>query len=279
MWHLRNIPKTFFIYWGERRLSWLRYLTIATFQKFNPDWQIKFYYPKVLQIDNKPWDISKHTTKLECADWFDAVSKIQNTECIAFDFESIGFKNDLPEVYKSDIIRLYLLSHYGGIWSDMDIIYFKPMELSYLNNKDNWEIDTIICHNGRHYSIGFLGSNPGNLFYNDLFNKSKIHAAEHDYQKFGTVLWGINYQNEQSIKEALPFLNIANIKMELVYPYRFNQNTLILKIDEQCLDQNTIGLHWFAGHPDATEWENKLTFDNYLQYHTTVTNTIRRALC
>ena len=52
---------------------------------------------------------------------------------IQVDFQIYNFNNDMPEVHKSDFLRLELLSTIGGLWSDMDIIYFKPMNSLYFN--------------------------------------------------------------------------------------------------------------------------------------------------
>lgn len=277
MWYV-NIPKILYVYWGEEKLSWLRYLTVKTFSKFNPGWKIKYYYPKKLQVKEKPWDISKHKTKLDCIDWFEKLKTIKNVETIKFDFEKIGFKNDLPEVYKSDVLRLYLLSEFGGIWSDIDIIYFKSMNEAYFNCVWNKKINTIICHNGYHYSIGFLGANKGNMFYADLLEKARHHADHFDYQRYGTILWEAHYRNEKSIRANFGELNFHNLRMELVYPFRYNQNILILTKNCRCKHEDTIGLHWFAGHEDATNWENVLTPQTFYKYETTITNAIKRAL-
>jgi hypothetical protein len=43
MWHLKEIEKTLHTYWGGDSMSYLRYLTLASFRKLNPDWKIFLY--------------------------------------------------------------------------------------------------------------------------------------------------------------------------------------------------------------------------------------------
>ena len=44
-WQL-NIPKIFHVYWGGGVMPYIRFLTVKSFMKYNPDWEIMFWYPK-----------------------------------------------------------------------------------------------------------------------------------------------------------------------------------------------------------------------------------------
>ena len=37
------IPKRIFFYWSGHNLSWMRYMTLFSFRKLNPDWDIILY--------------------------------------------------------------------------------------------------------------------------------------------------------------------------------------------------------------------------------------------
>ena len=54
-------------------------------------------------------------------------------EKIEVDLNELGVDNRMPESFKADFLRWRLLATAGGLWSDFDIIYFKPMESLYLN--------------------------------------------------------------------------------------------------------------------------------------------------
>ena len=66
--------------------------------------------------------------------------------------DNLGFDESLPSVFKSDFLRWHVLSTIGGGWSDMDILYIKP--ITTLELTDN--IDTVICHGEFNHIIGFL---------------------------------------------------------------------------------------------------------------------------
>jgi len=37
------IPKRMFFYWSGNDLSWMRYMTLYSFRKMNPNWEIILY--------------------------------------------------------------------------------------------------------------------------------------------------------------------------------------------------------------------------------------------
>ena len=39
----RAIPKRIFFYWGGSDMSWMRYMTLYSFRKMNPDWEVILY--------------------------------------------------------------------------------------------------------------------------------------------------------------------------------------------------------------------------------------------
>ena len=63
------------------------------------------------------------------------IDKVGNKPII-FDCNEICVDNDLNEIHKSDFIRYYLLHKFGGVWSDMDILYIKPIH-QLLHNKES----------------------------------------------------------------------------------------------------------------------------------------------
>ena len=54
MWHLDKIPKILHVYWGGSSLPKLRYLTIESFAKYNPDWEVRVYVPAT-PVEGHSW--------------------------------------------------------------------------------------------------------------------------------------------------------------------------------------------------------------------------------
>jgi len=241
------IPKTMFFYWGGEKLSYLRYLSIYSFRKFNPDWQIRLYVPTQLS-DKIRWSSKEQSGAYTGQDYM----KLSVFNPIPFDFTTIGVPNDIPEVYKSDLLRYHLLSTRGGLYSDMDIIYFSPFDLSK-------ECDTIVCYHHDYFSIGFMGGCKNNLFYRELLELGKKDLIyKRDYQGVGNKLFkGLSLEQ---LRITYPELSFHNIPMNLVYPILCDKPSKIFENNKYYrFPKDTIGLHWFAGAPESRKWENTIT--------------------
>lgn len=253
-----TINKILHTYWGAEKLSYLRYLTIISFMKYNPDWEVRLYTPIKLFKGNNTWATGEQIGKYIGKDYMNELP----IKPIKVDMESIGMSNDIPEVHKSDILRYFLLLSYGGVWSDMDIIYTKPLIISS-------DIEHIVCkHPTQHYfSIGLIGSIKGSKMFKALLDKAYITATDTDYQVYGNQIWN-------GLK-IIP--KTWNIPMNLVY---YLDSTMTPKIfeDNVKLPKESIGLHWYAGSPISSKWENRLTPDNYMDYDNTICNTIKQVM-
>ena len=143
-WHL-SVPKIAHFYWGGGKLLYMRYLSIKTFIKYNPDWQVIFWYPKE-PFTGRSWYTDMYPAKIReeiCKDYLPEVMKI--TSPMAVDFKSLGARKNLAEVHKNDFIRVNAMYLYGGLWSDMDIIYFKSVNELEVNKPENKDKQVFVC--------------------------------------------------------------------------------------------------------------------------------------
>lgn len=261
MWHLNNINKIVYLYWGRNKpLSYLRFKTVESLSKLNPDWKIKVFYPvQICEVET--W--SSHEQKYHShvvPDYFSYLSKFSNVEVESFDMESIGFSNDISEVHKSDIIRLYLLKEFGGVWSDFDIFYTRPLSFADFNRQENKDKESFICYHHSYNSVGFLASKKGSNLFNDLFKALKYNAHKNTYQSLGRDLfkdvlndWYVDCDDEKTFENT----GIHNIKFETVYPYTWNKTDIIFS-DEFEMPVESIGVHWYAGSKKSAEIEENL---------------------
>jgi len=270
-WELNKIPKIAHFYWGEEILPYARYLTIHTFAKQNPDWKINYYYPKS-RYPKQSWesfelkyDITKltdYTTNL----------KSLNVELIEVDFSLYLLPNDISEVFKSDLLRWKLLSTVGGLWSDMDIIYFRPMNELLDNTQQNKYIDTAITINEEYgHSIGFLMSSPNNTYFKHILLKTAEYYNPKQYQSLGTGILIPEVKDMKTIKSKFPELNVLNIDTNAVYAY--NAMNIKLIYNSKSLEKftkNSVGIHWYAGHPLAGDFVTKLTSENYDNFNNVI---------
>jgi len=255
-WHLHKIPKIVHFYWAGKPLSYIQFLTIYTFWRLNPDWEIQFHIPVSATTDIS-WDSIEQKYKFSGRDWFKMRWELP-IKSFTHNFERYGLSNTMSEVHKSDFLRWHLLSTTGGLWSDMDILYSKPIDCLDLNILENCNIDTIvsICRYG--HSIGFLLSSPGNEYFRRLFELAKSSWKAQEYQSVGVNMINGNFRTTKTISSSFPKLTVSSISMDTVYPFNASRvNNLFTQDNLSVISEGTIGLHWYAGHKAAGEFLNK----------------------
>ena len=278
-WYLGKIPKVAHFYWGNETISFLRYLTIYSFKKLNPDWKVKLYYPKVRYKGIRTWKTPEHAITFSGKNYFDKLSDI-DIEPVKIDFSALGFNHNVPEPFKADFLRWQLLSSAGGLWSDFDIIYFRPMEYLYFNNGENSNVDTLLCIDEKRcdsykHSIGFLMSSPGNELFKFIRQKSYSNLDLEKYQSIGSIILNTHFPALSAITKEFKTLKVHNLRSHTVYPMRDGDIEAIYNSsDMSLLRPDTIGLHWYGGYSLAGYWENVITERNFRLFDTVITKII-----
>lgn len=230
------IPKTLYLYWGGQNLSWLRFLTVKSFAKHNPDWEIVVYYP-FSPTKGTIWTTFEQRTVYKGEDFFTKLAEY--AELRPFNMASIGSDNDMTEVHKSDIFRLWILAEHGGLYSDFDILFIKPMP-------DISKKLRLFCHHpDGHYAVGFLAAKRGDDMYKSLLEKA-VSITPAKYQSLGATLWNEYLQSEP---------DGWNIPATLVYPIGWQHADELFK-EELGLPDESIGVHWYAGNSESKFADN-----------------------
>lgn len=164
-WHL-TVPKIFHTYWGGDVLSYMRYMTIVSFMRQNPDWRVILWLPAEESI-KRTWGSRELNYDVLCDDYLPKLMELP-IEKIRVDFRDYGYANTISEVHKSDFLRMHLLGTMGGLWSDMDVLYFKPMTALGVNKPENANKETYVCISHYGHSAGFLMALPGSRYYIEL---------------------------------------------------------------------------------------------------------------
>lgn len=272
-WCLEKIPKKIFFYWGGEVLPFIHYLTVKSFIKHNPDWKVVLYRPKELSLE-KPWSGWEHKYKLNCPDYMDAVLELP-LELRYFDARCLGISNRYPEIIKSDFLRWHLLGTEGGVWADMDIIFTTPMNNLRFNYEENKYVDTVvaICEDFlpeyMFHTIGFMMSSGNNDYYNYIAEKSKrVNNNFTDYEMVGNQLLNKEFPIIKAIQTRFPSLNVENLPFESLYMYYPLKRVPELFNDygRERRTQNSIGVHWYAGHFCVENYVNNVTSLNYQNY-------------
>lgn len=268
-----SINKKIYFFWGNKTMSWMRYMTLFSFRKMNPDWDMTLYISEHSE-NRKTW----HMRNLQ--DFFyykgdDYLPRISELDITIKKHEGHNLKT--PS-HASNFFKWDILSTIGGIYSDMDILWFKPIDKFYEQIKD---YDVAICQSD-FLSIGLLGSS-GNKFYSDIYNNTFKNYDKSRYQSAGVESIYDLYKCEQSqvlnkAKKKYPGLRFYNIPMNLVYPFDSKRVDQSFKHSHNILPADSIGYHWYAGHPTSQKYNNLLNEDNYINYDTLFTKIVRERI-
>lgn len=254
MWHLTHIPQIAHFYWGGGPLSYLRFLSIQSFKKQNPEWQVKVHQPVTNSQAPWSWD---NNIKQDFRDQIDTLDVV----VVEHDFDLYGFTNQAHEVHKSDFLRWKLLSEQGGLWSDIDIFYLRPMNNLKENIEENSTVDVALCplKPPRKHTVGFMLSSNGNRFYKYINQLALENYNKDVYQCMGSDLFNGRFETLESFKQQFTDNNFIFLDKKCVYTITsktiasFYQET-----NKRHTNPEIIGYHWFGGHPQSQEFENTL---------------------
>jgi hypothetical protein len=244
-WHLK-VPKVLYLYWGTGILPYIRYKTAETFKRLNPEWDIVLYCP-ALPAPVLTWSTKEQNYEVKCDDYFTALTKL----CSAVryvDMESFGQSNSMSEVHKSDFLRFHLLGEFGGVWSDMDIIYFRPMSDLSVNIEAFKNVDTFVCISHYGHSNGFFMSAPGSKFFKEMELNSIKELTLGKYQSNGVNACNKYFPTIDTIPNAV------NLSMDVVYAHDGQHIPDLYNGIVSRFTSRSIGCHWYAGHPLSGEF-------------------------
>ncbi len=279
------IPRKMCFFWANESMSWLRYMTLYSFRKLNPDWQIELHLCKPNEIEYKPWNDSPTQDFFNFGgkDYFEEIEKLNITikQWDLYDKDGTDWSSILCSSHKSNFFKWQKLSEEGGFYSDLDVLYIRPMEEYYQKVKN---YDLIICYRNNYFSIGFLGSSGNNRFYGDIFRNAFDNFNVKKYQTVGVEniyawLKKISDTPEEigpyqidfwkMMERYYPHIKAYNNEMALLYPWTFDRMEEVFCVKHTDIPENCIGIHWYAGDAISQKYNNLLTEDNYKEFENT----------
>lgn len=263
------IPKVVHFYWGNIIMPRARYISIKSFQKFNPDWEIKVYRPGVLREDNTAtWDSHHHTWTIGGYNCWPDVEREFNI----INIESLPYKIpiEIAEAHKGDFLKWHLLADVGGMHSDMDVIYFKPLSAANIN----LDIDLGICYHeygitGVYYHcLGLLLSSPNNPFFDCLAKTAHRVFDKREYQSVGSPMVARTFpvgareadDTPTIIAELFKSGMVWNMPLAIIYPWdclTFD-GMWATPPDLSKITNETIGIHWYGGSGMSPIFQNSV---------------------
>lgn len=279
-------PKRIFFFWGNEKMSWLRYLTLYSFRKTNPDWEMVLFIANQHNIKKKTW-VDNNEQDFHTFIGIDYMPQLPELGIEICDWELISPDNKswdkkVCPSQKSNFFKWSELANEGGIYSDMDILYLCPMD-SFYDIVVEYDMSIGFCDD--YFSIGLMSSVPQNKFFEDVWRNTFKCWNPLCYQTAGvTNIYNLlnkgkpNIHNWRTLTERYLNLDIYQIPMSVVYPWRYNQMTEVFEKNHTTLPDDCLGIHWYAGCPLSQKYNNLLTLDNYKQHPSTLTTNIERIL-
>ena len=244
-WHLEQIPRTLHTYWGGGHMMYIRYLTLKTFIDQNPDWQVYLWYPKKHYVGQPSWNYMPGMPKInevQIKNYWPEALKL-NLTAKEINFDELGFRENTPEVHKADYMRINCLYQVGGVWSDMDIIYFAPITKLLVNGTEYKDKETFVCispHYG--HSTGFNMAVPKSQFFGILSGLFNQNYDPHGYQCWGPDIFNKYFKSLASVPSGV------DIGMDAVYAHDCHHVTELLETNAPRFTKDSIGCHWYGGH-------------------------------
>ena len=253
-------PKLLHLYWDGSPMSYLSYLTVVSFNRYNKNWKIIVYTP-ANKSETISWKTGEQSTKYTGKCYFNKLYDITNIVFQKVCLDAIGFSSSVAEVIKSDYFRYYILEKHGGLWSDFDILYTASIE-----EKMNFTENTIIfcckvVRNYYYYPIGLFLTKPKSKFFGHIIKECSKIKSFNNYQVLGAQLFRkiFNFSNDR-IYNIDSSIKICNHEYYLPWAWDCLDEFLVKRVNT--LPPNNIGIHWFNG-ADASK-QFTIDLDNRL---------------
>jgi GT2 family glycosyltransferase len=281
-WRYSHIPKILYLYWGNTPITFMHYMTIVSFSGLNPDWYI-IVFKSVIPRNciKKEWTTNQQSTIYSGKDYFQDLKSYHSEKIIVVDFSPalLGLPENLHDVHISDILRWYLLGTFGGVWSDFDILYCKPMGKLLIENKNAHNI--LGHYSNKMYAVGLLLASL-NSDFKVLYQKSiQKLSGPVSYQKFGTDM----LYDMQSSKLFFGQNTSYVCENSVYYIAKEGISAGVARFFEKkrhYQEDDIIGFHWYHGDPIAGKYCNLIDVANYRNFDNTPADIIdmfRANLC
>lgn len=267
------LPKDIYFYWGNDKMTYLRYMTFLSFRFYNPDWNM---YLIMRRNKNQSNAHKKDLGWWEYQDFMsDDGTEDYNKKIRGLNINILYLEDEHPEIaamnitdiHVSDILAWKILSYKGGIVCDTDIIFTK--EFPYEKYKDvefgavcfsKWPKDNYM-------PVSFMIGQP-----NEIFRKIYNHAIKvvdrKIYESAGTPAVENSVGKFSAIAKHFPKINVVKLPSKIVFPFsedvHFKDIKRLTFESREKLPNETIGIHWYAGgSQDINKQINGSNFKNY----------------
>lgn len=245
-------------------MSWLRHMSIKSYQKFHPDEEVVLWTSK--RTNEAAWTTGEASEQYGGKDWRDELSVVHKSYTPPF---------AMPPQQVGDFCRWEALAQ-GCQYADMDMLFGAEVP--------DWIVgDAISCEDGV-LRVGLTSGAKDGVFA-DVYEYALTHYDPTRYQSVGVeAVYGLAFgQPTEPGKAAgcdtLGKLStvtgkpVDNIPTHWYHPFD-PEHTFAGNL----LPNSALGLHWFGGTPKAIEMSRTMGPDNWREYTGAVVHLLERVL-
>lgn len=249
---MKNIPKICHLTWTKGSvMSLLQTFTVVSFHKYNPDWRIIVHL-----VQKSIAEIGKNTYVPDYSgkDYFHLIEKMSYVEIDEVNLSEMGITyEDKASMQISDILRIRYLYEVGGVYSDFDMIWLKPMskfsKIKCTGNPDDFETTACFFEYTRgHHNNSNIVSEPHGKYLASIIEAQNTLLPPYSHQAFNTDLLQSLYPTFYYIASDYP--RVIAIHYNTFYPYSIYALSDLYAANDlkPIMKEGVIGLHWFNGH-------------------------------
>jgi hypothetical protein len=256
-------PREMNFFWAGGPMSFLRYMTLFSFRKHNPDWKMRLWTCPV--NTNRHWPTWE---KLDSQDY----TGDGNEEMVS----GLGVEKETVELpifnlspnHASDLCKYKIVGERGGWFCDMDILFCRPML--------DFHADVVLGYTDRTLGVGILAGAANNVVWNNVYQRALFNYKATDYLSCSISAVEDEYPKSSytSMKHRHPEVDIKLLPIKTVYPFNFDEPDKLWGPVCEPIPAETCGVHWFGGHPSSEAMNNRLTAENFRDYPCTITRVL-----
>ena len=269
------IKKRMHFYWGNKTMSFLRYMSIHSFTKMNPSWEtVLIRRRKPVTHDYRGWNERPDFLHFKGEDCTRMLNELDITiRYLEDDYPELA-KMRIPDLHMGDLVQWRVLSEVGGAFSDTDVLFFRPMDHKEFSEADIGLVE--FCGNPKpgYIPSTFMLGQP-NEFFNQMYDNAIEHGDCTVWDNFGTGMIKRSFGSITEIGKAFPELNVTKLPSRIVFPFAeterlFVEYASLMFYQKVSMPYDSIGIHWYASGEIAQRFNNTITKDNYTKHDNTI---------
>lgn len=250
--------KTCYFYWDSSPMALIQTLGVYSFHVQNPDWE------KVVCVTKQKDQFrpNTYTRTYSGKDWFGILERF--AEIREINIKDYDLPPDASTVLATDLFRTRILYENGGIYSDHDVIWLKPMsefkDVEHLGNIEDFECTACFYnYTTGHNNVSIIIAEKGSEYLKSVIEAQNKISGHYTDQCWSAELLNRMFPNWETLKSHFP--RMLALKYETFYPYStFDLSPLFKKTDLSVLNDNVMALHWFAGNELSNEYMHDKNF-------------------